>query len=142
MMTRYTPLRQLMPHVGQRIKPLSVTAFATLALVVSTATAVRANADVAVPGMQNGAVEAEPCNNWSRYTFGWSLTGAVMACVSFDNGRSGMWSRSATLVGVQQPGGPCKALDDRYGGVLAQAPDGRPMRCGGQTWVALSGNYG
>jgi len=141
-MSRYTPPRHPMRHFEQCVRALFVTTLVTLALAVSTAIATRSNADVAVPGMQSGVVEAQPCNNWSRYTFGWSSTGAVLVCVSFDDGRSGMWSRSATLVGVQQPGGSCKGLDDRYGGVLAQAPDGRPMRCGGEMWVALNGNYG
>jgi hypothetical protein len=85
--------------------------------------------DAAVPGMHSGAVETQPCNNRERYAYGWSPDGQVMACVSFDGGRTGMWASSATLVGVQQIGSACEAISDRYGGALAQAPDGSPLRC-------------
>jgi hypothetical protein len=78
---------------------------------------------VAVPG----AVETQPCDNWERYAYGWGPDGHVMTCVSFDGGRTGMWSSSATLVGVQQIGAPCSAISKGYGGALAQAPDGSPL---------------
>jgi hypothetical protein len=95
---------------------------------------------VAVPGMQTGVVETQQCSDWTRYTYAWSPQGDVMTCVSFDSGRTGMWSSSATLVGVQQIGAPCEAISDRYGGALAQAPDGRPLRCGDDKgWVAPPG---
>lgn len=95
-----------------------------------------------VPGMQD-AVETQPCNNWTRYTYGFDPNGLYLACVSFDGGKTGMWSRSATLAGVQTIGSPCCPPDVSYCptgyGSLAQAPDGRPLTCADGSWVAPPG---
>lgn len=95
-----------------------------------------------VPGMQDG-VETQPCNNWTRYTFGFDPNGLYLACVSFDGGKTGKWSRSATLAGVRTIGSRCCTPEVSYCptgyGSLAQAPDGRPLLCSDGSWVAPPG---
>lgn len=99
-----------------------------------------------VPGMQD-AVQGQPCDNWTRYTYGFDPNGSYLACVSFDGGKTGMWSKAATLAGVKTIGSPCCAPDVSYCptgyGTLAQAPDGRPLLCADGIWVAPPrGNLG
>jgi hypothetical protein len=100
-----------------------------------------------VPGMQDG-VQGQPCSNWTRYTYGFDPSGAYLACVSFDGGNSGVWSRSATIsAGAKQIGSPCCPQDASYcptgWGTLGQALDGRPMECsnasGAWIWAARPG---
>lgn len=91
---------------------------------------------VVVPGMKFGVVENQPCNNWMRYTYGLTSAKQTMACVSFDGGRTGVWSAASTVMGVQQTGAPCGTI-----AAIAQAPDGRPMRCNGERWNALDGLF-
>lgn len=129
------------PLVGLALIRSALFAAATAATCIHLAATARAEPpDVAVPGMPSGAVETEPCDNWQRYAYGWSPDGQVMACVSFDGGRTGMWSSTTTLVGVQQIGAPCSAISERYGGALAQAPNGSPLRCSDAAgWIAPPG---
>lgn len=92
------------------------------------------------PACSLGVAEAQSCNNWERYAYGWSPDGQVIACVSFDGGRTGMWSSSATLVGGATDWramlGDLRPLRRRAG----PSPDGRPLRCGDDKgWVSPSG---
>jgi hypothetical protein len=92
-----------------------------------------------VPGMQHGVVESEPCANWERFTYGWSPDGDFMACVSFDSGKTGLWSKAVPVVGVREPGTSC----DVSQGYFAQAPDGRPLQCSNSIWYPPpNGNWG
>jgi hypothetical protein len=104
-----------------------------------------------VPGMQDG-VEGQPCSNWTRYTYGFGPSGEFLACASFDGGRSGIWSRSATIsAGAKQVGSPCCPPEASYcptgWGAIGQALDGRPLYCsnasGTWAWAAWpKGNLG
>lgn len=92
-----------------------------------------------LPGQYMNVVETQPCDNWERWTYGLSPSGEFMACVSFDGGKTGMWSKSAPVAGIRQIGAPCSQAN---GDNLAQAPDGRPLLCDG-VWLALPyGNLG
>lgn len=104
-----------------------------------------------VPGMHDG-VQGQPCANWASYSYGYDPNGLFLACVSYDNGRSGTWSRAATIsAGVKPIGSPCCPPEVSYCstgyGALGQAPDGRPLTCvngsAGWTWVPRPfGNLG
>lgn len=104
-----------------------------------------------VPGMQDG-VESQPCNNWASFSYGYDPNGMFLTCVSFDNGRTGKWARSATIsAGAKAPGSPCCPEGASYcptgWGTLGQAFDGRPMQCtssgAGYRWTVLpNGNLG
>jgi hypothetical protein len=99
-----------------------------------------------IPGMHD-AVPGQPCSSWTKFAYGFDPNGRFMACVSFDEGRSGEWTHSSTIAaGVKEIGSSCCGLEAAYCptgyGNLGQAPDGRPLQCnvgvGGTTgtWVA------
>jgi hypothetical protein len=100
--------------------------------------------DKSTPGLQFGVTTNQPCKNWTRYTYGVNPNGKPMACVSFDGGRTGLWSDSASVVGVRQVGAPCQEADAALGGVIAQTADGRPMVCDGPRGFVIrpNGNLG
>lgn len=94
--------------------------------------------------MQDG-VEGQRCGSWTSYTYGFDPSGQYLACVSFGNGQSGVWSRSATIsAGAKQIGSPCCPPEASYcatgWGAIGQAVDGRPVYCsdasGSWVWVA------
>ena len=99
-----------------------------------------------VPGMHDG-VPGQPCLSWTQNPYGFDPNGGFLAGVSFDGGRSGVWTKSAAVAGVKQVGTPCCNENVSYCptgfGTLAQAPDGRPLQCNTVgsattgTWVAL-----
>src|SRR5712675_1932867 len=78
----------------------------------------------AVPGMRDG-VEGQPCSTWTLNlnTYGFGPRGVIMACYSYDGGITSKWSDTPNLVGVRDIGSPCSSWQ------VAQAPDGRPLRC-------------
>jgi hypothetical protein len=102
------------------------------------------NCDI-VPGMHDG-VTRQPRPSWTQYPYGFDPNGKFLACVSFD-GKSGVWTPSATVAGVKQVGTPRCSDNVSYCptgfGSLAQAPDGRPLQCNTLgsattgTWAAL-----
>jgi hypothetical protein len=100
--------------------------------------------DMSTPGLQLGVTTTQRCQNWTRYTYGVNPTGKPMACVSFDGGHTGLWSDSASVVGVRQVGAPCQEADAALGGVVAQTSDGRPMVCNGPSgfMIRANGNLG
>jgi hypothetical protein len=85
-----------------------------------------------VPGMQDG-VPGQPCPSWTQNPYGFDSNGGFLACVSFNGGGSGVWTKSATVAGVKQAGTPCCTDGVSYCptgfGTLAQDPDGRPLQC-------------
>jgi hypothetical protein len=95
-----------------------------------------------VPGMQDGVL-GQPCPSFTEFTFGFSSTGGVIMCAGLPGAQFGTWfGPSVQLVGVRSTGDTCT------GGQMAQAPDGRPLRCGTTGWglpgtfFSAGGNFG
>jgi len=80
-----------------------------------------------VPYVARNVAQDAPCDVRTRYVFGLdSSSGATLLCAAV-----GKWVPSKPLVGVRPLGAPC---DQSEG--AAQSPDGIPMTCVSQGWVA------
>lgn len=75
-----------------------------------------------VPGMKDGYV-GQPCSSWTRYVYGFGPRGEILACRSFDGGKSGQWAQGGSLTGVREIGTACSSWQ------VGQGPDGRPLWC-------------
>jgi hypothetical protein len=128
----------------RRVAAPFVAAIAISVVVACPASADDRWVDKSTPGLQFDVTTNQPCTNWVRYTYGVNPAGKPMACVSFDGGRTGKWSDSASVVGVRQVGAPCQEANAALGGVIAQTADGRPMICDGARGFVIrpNGNLG
>jgi hypothetical protein len=78
-----------------------------------------------VPFVAHDVASGQPCVFHDGYVFGLDKSGRTLVCDSL-----AQWTPSKPLIGVRTLGAPC---DGSSG--LAQAPDGMPMVCNGQSWV-------